>query len=97
MVVFDLNDAKSLLDAQKWYEDAIKVAVAPDVIVCLVGNKADQVDKRQVSEEHALTLANELGIPYFETSAKTGVDVDYIFTSVASVVVKKRNRLQATK
>lgn len=37
--------------------------------VVLIGNKADLEDQKQVDENEARTLAENLGLKYFETSA----------------------------
>ena len=37
----------------------------------LVGNKSD-IDDRQVSTQEGERLAKEMGVKFFETSAKTG-------------------------
>ena len=42
----------------------------------LVGNKADLSHERQVSYDDGECLANEIGIPFIEASAKTGLNVD---------------------
>ena len=44
----------------------------------LVGNKADLTDKRQVSEEEAISKAEEWKVKYVETSAKTRDNVDKV-------------------
>ena len=42
----------------------------------LVGNKADLSDRRKVSQDEASQRANQWGVPYVETSAKTRANVD---------------------
>ena len=41
----------------------------------LIGNKADLEDQKQVDENEARTLAENLGLKYFETSALSGHNV----------------------
>ena len=43
--------------------------------VVLIGNKADLEDQKQVDENEARTLAENLGLKYFETSAFNGQNV----------------------
>ena len=42
----------------------------------LLGNKADLEDQRVVNENEAKSLAENLGLKYFETSAATGQNVN---------------------
>ena len=46
-----------------------------DVIIVLVGNKTDLVDKRQVSIEEGDKKARELNVMFIETSAKAGFNI----------------------
>ena len=43
--------------------------------IVIVGTKCDRLD-REVTEEEGKKLADELGVKYFETSAKTGYNVN---------------------
>lgn len=49
----------------------------------LVGNKSDMSDRRVISTEQGQQLADELGIPFIEASAKTNDNVEESFFSLA--------------
>lgn len=49
----------------------------------LVGNKSDMTDRRVISTEQGQALADELGIPFLEASAKTNDNVEESFFSLA--------------
>lgn len=55
------------------------------VAIILVGNKVDLLDSdpdaRQVSHEEAVQWAQEHGLEYLETSAKSGQNVEEVSTS----------------
>lgn len=42
----------------------------------LLGNKTDLPDQRQIQPEQGEAMAREFGIKFFETSAKTGQNVE---------------------
>lgn len=46
--------------------------------VILVGNKCDMEDERVISFERGKQLAEQLGIEFFETSAKENINVKVI-------------------
>ena len=53
----------------------------------MVGNKNDLEDQRKVSTEEAQSLAEENGMLYLETSAKTGENVEKLFTNLAEIIL----------
>lgn len=48
--------------------------------VILVGNKCDMEDERVISFERGKQLAEQLGVEFFETSAKENINVKVSFT-----------------
>ncbi|XP_040032363.1 ras-related protein Rab-26 isoform X1 [Gasterosteus aculeatus] len=54
-----------------------------DVVVMLLGNKVDSTHDRMVKREEGEKLAKEFGVPFMETSSKSGLNVDLAFTAVA--------------
>lgn len=55
----------------------------------LIGNKCDWEDKRVVSTERGQQLADELGIPFLEVSAKSNINVEKAFFSLAADIKKR--------
>jgi GTPase SAR1 family protein len=55
----------------------------------LIGNKCDWEDKRVVSTEQGQQLADELGIPFLEVSAKNNINIDKAFYSLAADIKKR--------
>ncbi|XP_054620990.1 ras-related protein Rab-25 isoform X2 [Dunckerocampus dactyliophorus] len=54
-----------------------------DVVIMLLGNKADSSHGRVVKREEGEKLAKEFGVPFMETSARSGLNVELAFTAVA--------------
>ena len=50
----------------------------PDVELLLIGNNCDWEVTRAVESERGEQLAQNLGIPFLETSAKTGYNIEEV-------------------
>ncbi|TFK42392.1 ras family-domain-containing protein [Crucibulum laeve] len=82
IVVFDITNRQSFMSTTKWIDD-VRSERGNDVIIVLVGNKADLSDKRQVTLEEATAKATQLNIMFMETSAKAGHNVKSLFKKIA--------------
>ena len=71
---------------RKWI-DTIKEEVSDKVNVILVGNKIDNNDNRKVTTEEGQKIANEYKLPFYETSAKTGDNINKAFNDLITRVV----------
>ncbi|KAK8016452.1 mitofilin [Apiospora rasikravindrae] len=86
VVVYDITQAASLDKAKSWVKELQRQA-NENIIIALAGNKLDlvteQPDKRAVPAADAEAYANEAGLLFFETSAKTAENVRELFTAIA--------------
>ena len=80
IIVFDLSDKKSFINIIEWLKQIEKHA-KENVFKFLVGNKSDLIDERKVTYEEAKKYADEHDLPYIETSAKEGININELFDS----------------
>ena len=87
LLVFDLSNRDSFENINRWLQD-VKDVARSDVVTLLIGNKSDLVDKRQVTKEEAEAFAKQHGMKYFETSAKTGEQINEAINACVAVIEK---------
>ena len=88
LVVYDISSRDSFNNVSTWIEDC-KNQSPKTIYMVLVGNKSDLEDRRQVSKEEGEELAGKYGLHFYETSAKTGDNVDDIFKDSVNEIAKK--------
>ena len=83
---YDITRIETFNNLSTWYEEVLGQS-EPDVILFLVGNKKDQEDKREVSQDKVQAFMKENNIKfYFETSAKTGENIEDLFCFASKVL-----------
>ena len=90
LIVYDISRRASFDSISTWIEDC-KNSSPKSVFMVLVGNKCDLEKEREVSEEEGKELAETNGMIFFETSAKTGKNVEEVFVESAKHIAKKIN------
>ncbi|KAA0197106.1 Rab protein 8 [Fasciolopsis buskii] len=91
MLVYDVTNGKSFKNIHLWMRN-IDQHANQDVEKMLLGNKCDATDLRQVTTEEGSQLASSFGIPFLETSAKSGANVDEAFKMLAKYIKVKMER-----
>ncbi|GMM35860.1 Rab family GTPase [Saccharomycopsis crataegensis] len=90
LVVYDITKPQSFIKARHWVKELHEQA-SKNIIIALVGNKYDVVEneeegsedsKRKVSIEEGKQLAKDEGLLFFESSAKSGFNVNEIFMAI---------------
>ncbi|XP_028989231.1 ras-related protein Rab-26-like [Betta splendens] len=82
LLLYDVTNKASFDNIRAWLTEVHEYA-QQDVVVMLLGNKADSTHNRLVKREEGEKLAKEFGVPFMETSAKSGLNVELAFTAVA--------------
>ena len=90
LVVYDITNRESFDNVSTWIEDCRNQS-PQTIFMVLVGNKTDLEleNKRAVSFEEGQELAEKNKMMFFETSAKSGKNVDDIFYRSAETIAKR--------
>jgi small GTP-binding protein len=94
VVVFDLTSTASFQGSEAWVQELQNTV--KNIFIILCGNKSD-LPGRRVTPDQVLGLAQQLELPYVETSAKTGAGLDDLFQVLAKAVLDAwRDEVQTT-
>lgn len=93
LFVFDVTDRDSFSAIAKWHRRAVDALATRDdrdqLIGCVVGTKIDLRSGRGgISEQQGQDLAQQLGLPYFETSAEGAIGIEAPFVHIARALAK---------
>lgn len=78
---------KQPIDIRTWFSN-VEQHASEGVHKILIGNKCDWEEKRAVTTEQGQQLADELGIPFLEVSAKNNINIEKAFYNLASDIKK---------
>lgn len=91
IVVYDVTNTDTFARAKTWVKELQRQA-NPNIVIALAGNKADLASQRLVMQEDAMAYAEDNGLLFMETSAKTAKNVNEIFLAIAKKLPKNEQR-----
>ena len=93
ILIYDVTSRKTFENIQNWVTQ-IKEEVSEKVNIILVGNKIDDENNRKVSSEEGKKMADQWGLDFFETSAKSGINIDTTFNDLVKKTVETYSKTE---
>nr|KXH71631.1 MAG: hypothetical protein AM324_08355 [Candidatus Thorarchaeota archaeon SMTZ1-83] len=90
LLVYDVSRRRTFMLLEEWLEELHK-AIQKDIPLVLVANKTDLPD-RVVEPSEGREFADAHGMPYVESSAKTGEGIVDIFAHLGETLVERRQK-----
>ncbi|KAK3096302.1 hypothetical protein FSP39_025485 [Pinctada imbricata] len=87
MLIYDMTSADTFYDIKEWVSE-LKRNVDNPIVMCLIGNKCDLSDNREVSVKEAQEYAESIGALFHETSALKNIGIEEAFLEVAQQLIK---------
>ena len=91
LLVFDITRASTFKALPMWLSEARQNSNNPNLVILMIGNKADLNDQRQVSTAEAEEFAIANNIIYIELSAKNYQQVEESFLTSAEEISRTIN------
>ncbi|XP_053984591.1 ras-related protein Rab-3 isoform X1 [Hylaeus volcanicus] len=88
ILMYDITNEESFNSVQDWIAQ-ITTYSSENAQVILVGNKCDMEDERVISAERGKQLADQLGVQFFESSAKENFNIKTVFETLVDIVCDK--------
>mmetsp|Transcript_15460 Transcript_15460/g.41767 ORF Transcript_15460/g.41767 Transcript_15460/m.41767 type:complete len:214 (-) Transcript_15460:391-1032(-) len=88
LLVYDITRRDTFNHLTSWLDDARQHANS-NMTIMLIGNKCDLEQRRAVTFEEGQQFANEHGLVFLETSAKTAANVEEAFINTARKIYEK--------
>ena len=82
-LTYDITREETFSNVIDWLKE-VKQHASSEIVIYLIGNRADLEDEREVTKERAIEFCKQYNIDmFFETSAKTGLNVEEVFSLAA--------------
>ena len=91
MLVYDATSRRSFEQLDMWVQEATKFGVKDSTVWAVCANKCDKKN-RAVTLREGLGWAEDHGMKHFETSAKSGENVNEVFDYLFATVVDSMTR-----
>lgn len=91
LLLYDITNKTSFDNIRAWLSE-IRDYAPDNVVVMLLGNKADKSNERVVKKEEGERLAKDHNVAFMETSAKTGMNVDLAFMAIARELASQHHQ-----
>jgi small GTP-binding protein len=89
IIVVDRTREKTLKDVEMWYKDSYQ-SIPKKIPFILVGNKSDLEDDIEIYKKDLEHEAKKLGANYVLASAKTGCNVNELFTDLTQMYIESQ-------
>ena len=87
IVVYDITSAESFEKAKSWITE-LQQQGSPNIVIAVAGNKADLAAQRAVHTDDVQKFADDNGLIFMETSAKSSTNVTELFVAIAKKLPK---------
>lgn len=90
ILVYDITNLESFNALKHWHTELLNKV--PNCLIIIIGNKIDLMESRQVDPSIVEEYAKQYNIPFYETSSKTGQNVNEVFMDLGKMLMEKHSQ-----
>ena len=87
ILIYDVTNLQTFENVKNWVNQ-IREEASTKVVIYIAANKIDMETERKVTKQEGESLAQELGFPFMETSAKSGININETFEDLVERIDK---------
>ena len=91
LLMYDITDKATFDSIPDWIQ-SIKDLKGDDFPLILLGNKIDLEEERNISKEEGQKFADKIGIQFFETSNKNGINIQEAGLALIKKIIEKKEK-----
>ena len=95
ILIYDITNPITFENITHWVSQ-VREEASQNVVIYLIGNKIDLSNERNVSTEEGKELAEKLGLPFNETSAFDGTNINETFDDIVERIDKAFGEIPIT-
>ena len=95
ILIYDITNPITFENITHWVSQ-VREEASKNVVIYLIGNKIDLEEERKVSTEEGEKLAEKLGLPFKETSAFDGTNINETFDDIVERIDKAFGEIPIT-
>ena len=84
LIVYDITSLKSFNEIKNYWMNLVKEHAPKNIIMYILGNKSDLIERETVKEEIAREYAKSENVNFFLTSAKDRSGIDELFNEIGN-------------
>ncbi|CAJ0839260.1 9301_t:CDS:10 [Entrophospora sp. SA101] len=89
LLVYSVSSRSTFEQVERFKNQIVRIKGSNKIPLILVGNKPDEHTEQEVSREEGMNMAKRLSCEFFESSAKTLVNVERPFYTVVQMIRQK--------
>ncbi|CAH1766965.1 4637_t:CDS:2, partial [Entrophospora sp. SA101] len=92
LLVYSISSHSTFEQVERLRDQIVRIKGSKKIPLILVGNKCGEHVEQEISKEEGMNMAKRLGCEFFESSAKTSINIERPFYTVVQMIRQKEEK-----